>query len=87
MWDKEMQGLVHGSLFWGYIVTNVAGGLLATRFGGKRVIGIALLVAALLTMLVPTVARASFTGLIVLRFATGFSQVCLCKHCSNFYLL
>ena len=70
-----MQGLVHASLFWGYILTNVAGGYLSSRWGGKHVIGSALLTAAVLTLLVPVVARSSFTGLIVLRFFTGMSQV------------
>ncbi|XP_005090718.1 uncharacterized transporter slc-17.2 [Aplysia californica] len=74
LWDKAQQGLVHGSLFWGYIVTNVAGGYLATRFGGKHVIGLSLLVAAVLTLLVPTVSRTDFIGLLVLRFITGLSQ-------------
>uniref|UniRef100_A0A2C9K193 Major facilitator superfamily (MFS) profile domain-containing protein n=1 Tax=Biomphalaria glabrata TaxID=6526 RepID=A0A2C9K193_BIOGL len=74
VWDKESQGLIHGSLFWGYIVTNLAGGILATRYGGKHVIGLSLLLAAILTILVPVVSRASITGLMVLRFLTGAAQ-------------
>ena len=45
------------------------------RYGGKHVIGLALLSATFLTILVPVVARWSVVGLIVLRFLTGFSQV------------
>ncbi|KAH9499196.1 hypothetical protein Btru_004415 [Bulinus truncatus] len=91
-WDKESQGLIHGSLFWGFIVTNLAGGILATKYGGKHVIGLSLLLAALLTILVPVVSRSSIIGLMVLRFLTGASQIRLnrnksqriCKHLQPF---
>ncbi|GFO06927.1 vesicular glutamate transporter 1 [Plakobranchus ocellatus] len=74
VWDKHTQGLIHGSLYWGYALTNVAGGVLADRYGGKHVIGLSLLSATLLTLLVPVIARWNVIGLIVLRFLTGFSQ-------------
>ncbi|CAL1548159.1 unnamed protein product [Lymnaea stagnalis] len=74
IWDKEGQGLIHSSLFWGYILTNLPGGILATRYSGKHVMGLSLLAAALLTLLVPVVARANIQGLMVLRFITGASQ-------------
>ncbi|RUS90909.1 hypothetical protein EGW08_001306 [Elysia chlorotica] len=74
VWDKHTQGLIHGSLYWGYVLTNLAGGLLADRYGGKHVIGLALLGATLLTLLVPVVARWNVVGLMVLRFFTGVSH-------------
>lgn len=74
VWDKESQGLIHSSLFWGYILTNLPGGILATRYSGKHVMGLSLLAAALLTLLVPVVARANIQGLMALRFITGASQ-------------
>ncbi len=36
-WDSRTQGVILGSFFYGYIVTQIPGGWLATKFGGKRV--------------------------------------------------
>lgn len=34
-WDPSTQGVILGSFYWGYIITQIPGGLLAKRFGGK----------------------------------------------------
>jgi MFS family permease len=38
-WDKSTQGLILGSFYWGYIITQIPGGWLAAKFGGKHVFG------------------------------------------------
>ncbi|XP_042868216.1 putative inorganic phosphate cotransporter [Penaeus japonicus] len=63
-WDERTQGLVLGSYFYGYVVTNVAGGRAAERLGGRTVFGVGLILSAALTLLAPTAARLS-TGLFV----------------------
>lgn len=35
-WDSKTQGLVLSSFFYGYISTQLLGGLLSTRIGGKK---------------------------------------------------
>ena len=35
-WDSGTQGLILASFFYGYIVTQIPGGYLATKYGGKR---------------------------------------------------
>ena len=37
-WNEETQGYVLGSFFYGYILTQVPGGWLASKFGGKKLI-------------------------------------------------
>lgn len=74
MWDKESQGLVLGSIFWGYMLTNIAGGIAATRYGGKRVIGWALALASILTAVTPVAARSGIYAMIGVRILVG---VCL----------
>ena len=74
MWDKEEQGLVLGSIFWGYMLTNIAGGVAATRYGGKRVIGLALACASVLTAVTPAAARSSVYAMLCVRVLLG---VCL----------
>lgn len=36
-WDSNQQGLVLSSFFYGYILTQFAGGLLSNKLGGHRV--------------------------------------------------
>ena len=56
-WDKTTQGWVLSSFFYGYIVTQIPGGYLPGRFGGKRVMLVGMLVYALVTLLTPVAAR------------------------------
>ena len=37
MWDSKQKGLVLSSFFYGYLMTQVAGGVLASKFGGNSV--------------------------------------------------
>ncbi|KAK3095969.1 hypothetical protein FSP39_021470, partial [Pinctada imbricata] len=74
LWDKRTQGVILGSFYWGYICTQIAGGWLSTRFGGKRVFGWFMFVCALATIFTPLAARAHVYFLITLRFLAGFCQ-------------
>lgn len=73
-WSKTVQGLILGSFFWGYIVTQIPGGWLATKIGGKRVYGFCMLGATVATFLTPVAAQTSYIFLIVLRIIIGFSS-------------
>ncbi|XP_046627975.1 putative inorganic phosphate cotransporter [Neodiprion virginianus] len=74
-WDEYTQGIILSSFYWGYLITSVPGGILADRFGGKYILGIAVLSTAVLTLLTPLVVKYyEATGLIVFRFLTGVSQ-------------
>lgn len=76
-WNKTVQGLILGSFFWGYIITQIPGGWLATRIGGKRVYGLSMLGATVATFLTPVAAQTSYIFLIVLRIIVGItSGVC-----------
>lgn len=35
-WDPETVGLIHGSFFWGYIVTQIPGGYISSRLAANR---------------------------------------------------
>ena len=56
-WDKMTQGWVLSSYFYGYIVTQIPGGWLAGKYGGKRVLLIGLIIYGISTMLIPPAAR------------------------------
>uniref|UniRef100_A0A674AV08 Growth arrest-specific 2b n=2 Tax=Salmo trutta TaxID=8032 RepID=A0A674AV08_SALTR len=39
-WDPETVGMIHGSFFWGYIVTQIPGGYICSRLAANRMIRI-----------------------------------------------
>ncbi|XP_046549690.1 uncharacterized transporter slc-17.2-like [Haliotis rubra] len=70
-WSKETQGIVLGSLFWGYLCLQIPCGLLAERFGPRKVIGIGLILCSASTLLSPVAARTNVYILVALRILTG----------------
>jgi ACS family sodium-dependent inorganic phosphate cotransporter len=73
-WSDTQRGLVLSSFFIGYLVTQVAGGSLAARFGGKVVLGFGVLWWSLFTLLTPLSAFASFPFLIATRILMGLGE-------------
>ena len=55
--------------------TQIAGGLLARKYGGKLVLGLGLLVNSILSLLTPLAAVTSYYVLIASRLLQGFTQV------------
>jgi len=35
-WDPETVGMIHGSFFWGYIITQIPGGYISSRLAANR---------------------------------------------------
>ena len=64
------------SFFYGYIITQLPGGCLALKFGGKNLFGLGILSTAVLTLLTPAAARASVALLVTLRILIGLCEVC-----------
>jgi ACS family sodium-dependent inorganic phosphate cotransporter len=73
-WDETTKGLVMGSVFIGYIASQLVGGLLAARIGAKRLLGLAVIAFSLLTLLTPVAAQHSFAALIAARVALGVAE-------------
>lgn len=75
-WDEKTQGLILSGFYYGYAATQIPGGYLAEKFGGKWTLGIGLLSTALFTFLTPVVIR---TGgaiwLFILRILQGMGEV------------
>ena len=74
-WTETEQGLILGAFYYGYIVTQIPGGFLAERYGGKLLFGIGILMTAILTLLTPVAARAGKDVFIVLRVLEGIFEV------------
>ena len=74
-WDENTQALVLGAFFYGYALTQVPGGWLAERIGGKKLFGFGCLCTALLTLLTPVAARAGVPWLVAVRVLEGMGEV------------
>lgn len=63
------------SFYWGYVLTQIPGGIIAERFGGKHTMGLGMLSTAILTLLIPlSVDIGDATGLIILRVLMGLGE-------------
>ncbi|XP_023307800.2 sialin isoform X2 [Lucilia cuprina] len=74
VWDEETQGLVLGSFFYGYVLTQVPGGRMAELIGGKLIYGYGVLITALFTLLTPIAAYWNLPFLIVVRVLEGMGE-------------
>lgn len=75
VWDEHQQNLILGSFFWGYLMTELPGGRLAEVVGARRVLGVSMLLASLLTLVTPAAANLSYLAIVALRAFIGFLLV------------
>ncbi|XP_063380753.1 putative inorganic phosphate cotransporter [Cydia fagiglandana] len=76
-WDQATQGLILSGFYYGYAATQVPGGYLAEKWGGKWTLGVGLLSTALFTFLTPWVIRmgnGGWGGLFALRVLQGMGE-------------
>lgn len=73
-WTDSDKGLVLSSFFVGYLVTQILGGLVSNRFGGRNTFLIAVVLWSLFTALTPAAAYWSFGAVVVARFMLGFGE-------------
>jgi ACS family sodium-dependent inorganic phosphate cotransporter-like MFS transporter 5 len=74
-WDAEEQGIILGAFFYGYVITQIPGGYLAEKYGGKWLFGVGTLVTAILTLLTPLAAKAGSGVFISVRVLMGLGEV------------
>jgi ACS family sodium-dependent inorganic phosphate cotransporter-like MFS transporter 5 len=74
-WNAEQQGIILGAFFYGYVITQIPGGYLAEKYGGKWLFGIGTFITAFLTLLTPLAAKAGTTQFIAVRVLEGLGEV------------
>ncbi|TKR77023.1 hypothetical protein L596_018073 [Steinernema carpocapsae] len=74
IWNKATQGSILSAFFWGYIASQVLGGYLAARIGGRIVLGVTILTGSVLTLLSPWAAELHVYVFVGLRALLGFVQ-------------
>ena len=73
-WNSKEQGLILGSFFYGYVVTQIPGGFLAEKYGGKWFYGIGTLCTAILTLLTPLAAKVGVWCFVLCRILEGLGE-------------
>nr|XP_033794054.1 sialin [Geotrypetes seraphini] len=73
-WDADTQGWILGSFFYGYIITQIPGGFLASRIGGKLLLGFGVLGTAIFTLLTPLAADLGVGYLLAVRALEGLGE-------------
>ncbi|XP_075718149.1 sialin [Rhinoderma darwinii] len=73
-WDADTQGWILGSFFYGYILTQIPGGYIAGRIGGKLLLGFGILGTAVFTLLTPLAADLGAGYLIAVRALEGLGE-------------
>jgi len=77
-WDMKAQGLILGGFFYGYTTTQVLGGTLAQKIGGKVLFLFGVAWTAALTLILPVLTNAGgFWAIFILRLLMGMGEVCM----------
>ncbi|XP_062427050.1 sialin isoform X2 [Rhea pennata] len=73
-WDADTQGWILGSFFYGYIITQIPGGYLASKIGGKLLLGFGIFGTSVFTLLTPLAANLGVGYLIAVRALEGLGE-------------
>uniref|UniRef100_A0A8V0XBP6 Sialin n=1 Tax=Gallus gallus TaxID=9031 RepID=A0A8V0XBP6_CHICK len=73
-WDADTQGWILGSFFYGYIITQIPGGYLASKIGGKLLLGFGIFGTSVFTLLTPLAADLGVGYLIAVRALEGLGE-------------
>jgi ACS family sodium-dependent inorganic phosphate cotransporter len=76
-WSQTQKGLVLASFFIGYLLFMFPAGLIANRFGGKRVLSVAVLTWSIFTLLTPLAASFSIAALVTARIGMGIGEAAM----------
>lgn len=82
-WTETDKGTVLSAFFVGYLLLMVVSGVLTNRYGGKLVLGIAVVWWSVFTMLTPPAAMLSLAALIAARIALGLGEAAVFPACIN----
>ena len=73
-WSELQVGIVLGTFYAGYMISMTLGGYLADKYGGKKVLGYALIVWSLFTIITPFFAYSGLWWLIFIRILLGLGE-------------
>ena len=74
-WSTEMQGIMLSSIFYGILISQIPSGYLSGIYSLKKMIGFALLLSSVFTLLLPLAAELGEIWVIICRVIKGMFQV------------
>ncbi|GFT50038.1 vesicular glutamate transporter 3 [Nephila pilipes] len=74
-WTPGIIGVMDSSFFWGYLLTNIPGGFLATKYPANRVFGSAIAISAGLNFLIPKSAEIHASAVMFVRVLQGLVEI------------
>ena len=73
-WSELQVGIVLGTFYVGYMISMTLGGYLADKYGGKKILGYALIIWSLFTIITPFFAYSGLWWLIFIRILLGLGE-------------
>ncbi|XP_022147345.1 ascorbate transporter, chloroplastic [Momordica charantia] len=73
-WNSATVGLIQSSFFWGYLLTQIVGGIWADKIGGKLVLGFGVVWWSIATIMTPIAARIGLPFLLMMRAFMGIGE-------------
>ncbi|XP_020079666.1 ascorbate transporter, chloroplastic-like isoform X2 [Ananas comosus] len=73
-WNPATVGLIQSSFFWGYLLTQIVGGIWADKIGGKVVLGFGVVWWSIATILTPLAAKIGLPFLLIMRAFMGIGE-------------
>ncbi|KAG5538365.1 hypothetical protein RHGRI_019072 [Rhododendron griersonianum] len=73
-WNSATVGLIQSSFFWGYLLTQIVGGIWADKIGGKLVLGFGVIWWSIATVLTPIAAKIGLPFLLIMRAFMGIGE-------------
>ncbi|KAI3800533.1 hypothetical protein L1987_28624 [Smallanthus sonchifolius] len=73
-WNSATVGLIQSSFFWGYLLTQIVGGIWADKIGGKQVLGFGVVWWSIATILTPIAAKIGLPFLLITRAFMGIGE-------------
>lgn len=73
-WSQTTVGVIQSAFFWGYVLTQIPGGYLADKYGGKQVLAAGVVVWSTMTILTPLAASTNIGVLLLARALLGVGE-------------
>ncbi|KAI8422259.1 hypothetical protein MSG28_006146 [Choristoneura fumiferana] len=73
-WTVEIESSIDSSYFFGYLITQVPGGFLASMYPANRIFGAAIFASALFNVAIPGAMSVGPTAVVLLKVAQGFVE-------------
>ncbi|CAF4108806.1 unnamed protein product [Rotaria sordida] len=73
-WPKSTRGVILGSFYWGYALTQIASSVAVNIFGPKQFLAMLICVSSIATLLLPVVSKFGSSLVVLLRVVAGAAQ-------------